>query len=171
MKSFSAQNYHHWLIPYISWLLCCNGFVLRGPEIMSNRNYLSDFDISFVHMTFQLRLWIVKPGQCELLQWTHYTLLCIISMISVLFFVYCCFLYHPPHSWLYPYRIMLYQKSYNQNWCCRLPHWSMSIIHSTNRSLVGVDCCVDAFLPLFIRMRSFNAILVVLRMVCVESPT
>ena len=47
-KTFSAQNHRHWLILYISWLLCCHDFVLRGPEIMSNWFYLSDFDISFV---------------------------------------------------------------------------------------------------------------------------
>ena len=36
------------------------------------------------------------------------------SMISYLF-VYCCVLYHPPRSQLYPYHTILYQKSCNQN--------------------------------------------------------
>ena len=53
---------------------------------------------------------------------------------------------------------------------CHIGQWRSST--GTNRSPIPVDCCVNAFLPLFIRMRSFNAILVVLRrMVCVESPT
>ena len=44
---------------------------------------------------------------------------------------------------------------------CHIGQWRSSI--GTNRSPIPVDCCVNAFLPLFIRMRSFNAILVVLR--------
>ena len=120
------------------------------------------------YFNYVCELW--SPGTVNYCNKHINTFLCTISMISVLF-VYCCFLYHPPHSQLYPYRMILSKKVTTKTDVvgCHIGQWQSST--GKNRSPIPVDCCVNAFSPLFMRMRSFNAILVVLRMVWVLSPT
>ena len=107
-KQFSAQNHHHQLILYISWLLCCNDFVLRVPENETLNLFIRFWYIFFIsYFNYVCELW--SPGTVNHCNKHIHTFLCIISMISVLF-VYCCFLFHPPHSQLYPYHMILSKK-------------------------------------------------------------
>ena len=94
---------------------------------MNNWLDLVYFDVSHgtsffnIHVDCELQ---TLPNHCN----EHfYTFSYMLTMISYLF-VYCCFLYHPPRSQLYPYHMFLYRKSYNQIVRCRLSHWSVTII-------------------------------------------
>ena len=85
-----------------------------GGQKISNCIDLSYFDVSQgtsflnIHVDYEVH---TLPKHCN----EHiYTFSYMYSMTSHLF-VYCCFIYHPTRSQLYPCHTILYQKSYNQN--------------------------------------------------------
>jgi len=116
------------LLPYIGWLLCCIGFVL----CMSNNEYWIDlvyFYVSQGTSFLQHTCGLCTPDTAKSLQWEllHlliYTIHDIWSFCLLLFAPSC----HTPPSLSVAADFVIY-KNYNQIGCCRLPHWSITILH------------------------------------------